>query len=980
MQDIVFYAAANETLGIVRDYANARNQAAPVLVLGVSVCLRIRLFAACGMATPYPVSAFNGIVDWQWNMDADFDRSTTCKLAADADSISVHSVTDTVNGETLNFTEFVIPISNMNTQELAAWLGNEKKRAGLNGELVGYDSAGNAAFVLQIENFTVRNRVAGLGDPTALDQGIVTHSIAETMIQSAVSASAGTKQDKLTAANAGTGIAIDSAGTINTAAVPQSAITGLSASLAAKQDNLTAGYRMAIVSGSTVEQSRWFPIESPAESTVTLLAGHAYKLNATASYKTLNAETVPDNSFGLEGHLEVFVAGTGFVKTGSNVILSQPLEPDSINYCTVRFRSGMAIISVEDHIGGYIVVSATGTTAGTLLYGLTSAGSQYIAFNDTLAGLAIDMGGAVTSGEKHVVGNGYADTILTGGVSCTSKTTFANLTMSGVVNSGGTMTLGDVNVESVSIAGGALAVEKATGNGGRIDLGGTNIMAPWSASAYANGITFVNAASGGAVYVSNGKATVESCIISGTSVTGEIAGLSVRGGGGSLAIISSLITGNTAANYTGVYNWGQYALISGSTVTENRATGINGGVYMFRAGLTEIKDSVISGNIASTAIGADIMIVSGGTVALLGGNTVGHCAVNRGGIITFAGSNRIDVIEPRSAGASGSVTISSGAVVDLTGNTHTTTINPGGGGMTFAPGGATVYPSAGSASAYSLGGVTVPQIGNTNMIDIGGTTAFIDMKDGSEITGATITGYAETANNARGVINMGWTPGSALMSSCTITGNTHTNGLGGAVNVFTNTSHSACELTLSDCVISGNAGPNPICVYGGGQDAVLVLKDTVAAEDAVVGSGGKIVLDGAVTVKKIANYWQTSDGVVIIGSGAIVDLTGNTNSTPIAPGGSVVMPARPEDASVQFHYTDPDAPLQDGHATREFNELEIHGTTVTNLGIIYGATVTVPADTQDIWIVNTTEGTVELTSASAGDYVVSGGLTGIEKS
>ena len=158
-----------------------------------------------------------------------------------------------------------------------------------------------------------------------------------------------------------------------------------------------------------------------------------------------------------------------------------------------------------------------------------------------------------------------------------------------------------------------------------------------------------------------------------------------------------------------------------------------------------------------------------------------------------------------------------------------------------------------------------------------------------------------------------------------------------------------------------------------------MLKDTVAAEDAVVGSGGKIVLDGAVIVKKIANYWQTSDGVVIIGSGAIVDLTGNTNSTPIAPGGSVVMPARPEDASVQFHYTDPDAPLQDGHATREFNELEIHGTTVTNLGIIYGATVTVPADTQDIWIVNTTDGTVELTSASAGDYVVSGGLTGIEK-
>ena len=30
MQDIVFYAAANETLGVVRDYANARKAPAPM--------------------------------------------------------------------------------------------------------------------------------------------------------------------------------------------------------------------------------------------------------------------------------------------------------------------------------------------------------------------------------------------------------------------------------------------------------------------------------------------------------------------------------------------------------------------------------------------------------------------------------------------------------------------------------------------------------------------------------------------------------------------------------------------------------------------------------------------------------------------------------------------------------------------------------------------------------------------------------------
>ena len=74
MQDIVFYAAANETLGVVRDYANSRNDYAPTLVLGVSVCLRMRLFAGSESAAPFPVDSFSGITVWKWRMDSDFDR------------------------------------------------------------------------------------------------------------------------------------------------------------------------------------------------------------------------------------------------------------------------------------------------------------------------------------------------------------------------------------------------------------------------------------------------------------------------------------------------------------------------------------------------------------------------------------------------------------------------------------------------------------------------------------------------------------------------------------------------------------------------------------------------------------------------------------------------------------------------------------------------------------------------------------------
>ena len=54
MQNTIFYVAANETLGVVRDYANAKNAAAPTLVRGVDACLKMRLFAKSDGPEPYP--------------------------------------------------------------------------------------------------------------------------------------------------------------------------------------------------------------------------------------------------------------------------------------------------------------------------------------------------------------------------------------------------------------------------------------------------------------------------------------------------------------------------------------------------------------------------------------------------------------------------------------------------------------------------------------------------------------------------------------------------------------------------------------------------------------------------------------------------------------------------------------------------------------------------------------------------------------
>ena len=227
MQNIVFYVDASKTLGTVTNITNNRNEYAPTLVLGVSACLRMRVFATSDTADAYPISSFSDVTHWTWRMDSDFDRDTPYKVNADNENIAVQTVTETVNGKSVNFTEFAIPISNMNTLELATWLGTDREQASLTGELVGYDSSDNAIFVLQVDGFTVRNRLAGLNEPTANNQEYLTRSQTELMIQSSVASMTATKQDKLTSANAGAGISIDSGGTISMVNVILGATNGV---------------------------------------------------------------------------------------------------------------------------------------------------------------------------------------------------------------------------------------------------------------------------------------------------------------------------------------------------------------------------------------------------------------------------------------------------------------------------------------------------------------------------------------------------------------------------------------------------------------------------------------------------------------------------------------------------------------------------------------------------------------------------------
>ena len=100
MQDIIFYVAASETLGVVRDYANARNCSAPTFVRGVGVRLRLRLFASREEPEAYPMDKLKEIATWQWAMDNDFNESTALKLVADNHNIEVNSIKETIDDNT----------------------------------------------------------------------------------------------------------------------------------------------------------------------------------------------------------------------------------------------------------------------------------------------------------------------------------------------------------------------------------------------------------------------------------------------------------------------------------------------------------------------------------------------------------------------------------------------------------------------------------------------------------------------------------------------------------------------------------------------------------------------------------------------------------------------------------------------------------------------------------------------------------------
>lgn len=241
-----------------------------------------------------------------------------------------------------------------------------------------------------------------------------------------------------------------------------------------------------------------------------------------------------------------------------------------------------------------------------------------------------------------------------------------------------------------------------------------------------------------------------------------------------------------------------------------------------------ISNCTVTGNYTS-----DVSARPGSTINLNGGNVIGKASVSTNGKLVFKGANKVD-----SAFGSGIITLTSGATLDLTENSNPTPIAPGG-EIVFEEGGATVYPSAGSASAVSVN-IAGGTFGCSTITNSG---VLVMPNAAFPIT----TGAALGGNATIDVPNQSVVP-NVTFSGVTFSGSGHIVGNAGAT------------ITFDGCTVS------------------VPLRNRTDVKY------GNYVFAGDCTVNYVSNDSGVTNGTVTLASGAILDLTGNSNATPIAPG------------------------------------------------------------------------------------------------
>ena len=320
------------------------------------------------------------------------------------------------------------------------------------------------------------------------------------------------------------------------------------------------------------------------------------------------------------------------------------------------------------------------------------------------------------------------------------------------------------------------------------------------------------------------------------TISSNIAG---KGGGlfntgrGTIGITSCSITGNSATNGGGLYNYQGTVTINGGTVNGNTGAS-GGGLFNTGRGTIGITSCSITGNSATGAGGG--LYNGQGTVTLSGGTVSGNSGASGGGLFN-TGRGTIGV-----TGCS------------VTGNSAS-----GGGGGIYNDGGmATLTAATVSGNMAGTGG----GLFNTGRGTIGMTSCTVG--DNSAAAGGGLYNDDATAN----------------LDACTIGGNSAATG-GGIDNL------AGGGATLEDTIVAANTGTGgaPSDVVGDDSAGVVGTSDLVGSGGAggLAGGTGDIVLSGGSSplLAPLGNYGGATETMPLLPDSPAIDtgtaITGVTN-------------------------------------------------------------------------------------------------------
>lgn len=364
-------------------------------------------------------------------------------------------------------------------------------------------------------------------------------------------------------------------------------------------------------------------------SDMTVAAGSNYKIMYTDDNEhTVSVDTFPNDAYGWDSHIQMFVKGASNVKFKAPLALMDPLISNAGHNLIVKYRNGQALVYVEDTNAGNIVISTSGSTSDTLYYYLQqnpgTGRANYIIFSADTDGQICDAGTVSVPYDANIIGNGISDTNISGTFSIASGVLMRvhDLTVTGsTVNGSGFM-----DVDASEVKDTVIAVKGAYNN--TLITGNVSVVSGGTATF--NGINVVDGVlsiSGGNFVLPEGGTLTGHGILSRTSGTVQLGvGTTISG-----MTITDFVTTQNNAGILEAKSHFVNCEITGAT-----SSGSNGAIFKITGLHAKFTNCWIHDNISTT--NKDIQVYGYPTVVDIEGCTVDSIAYTQhGGVLNLSG-------------------------------------------------------------------------------------------------------------------------------------------------------------------------------------------------------------------------------------------------------------------------------------------------------------------------------------------------------